>query len=288
MKKGPIFLSQSNIEILMFIWKWKVATTQLLSTSFFPSSAIRRVYNRLWKLRRAGIIQVQFDKAGRVATWSLTRKGFEIVRDRLPTLRADGYLSENAFHDLMVVSFQLGEWVGGLPVGADLVTEQELRCYKLDQLPSWLPEADAHRPDGYWHLSQTDGNKTFAVEVELSRKSISDYGFVAEFYDLYSTVNRVIWLVDNRSLGVAIDKKIRSEVSGPSKHNFLALDQYLQHSWNAKFFTGPEAGISINQLLAAAARTSREHVLAPTLIDGRLFPRKSRSYKFVVPTINAD
>jgi hypothetical protein len=288
MKKGQLCLSASNVELLMFLWKWKMATTQILWSKFFKERVLRTPYSRLTQLRRSGFIKVQPDREGRGAAWTLTRKGFDIVRDRMPRLRAEVFQTENFFHDVMVQSFHLGDWWNKLPEDVSLFTEQELRCHELDQFPDWVPRSSSHRPDGYWHFDGPNTQTTIALEIELSRKNLAEYGFVGDFYEIHSGVDKIIWVVDTRSVGEAIQRKIETHTLKKTKHNFLLLDQYLQQGWKAKFFSGPDQGISVQELFGRFVVIPPVVLPMPTRIDLRLFPEKSRSYRFVVSTSNAD
>jgi hypothetical protein len=285
MKKGQLCLSESNVELLMFIWRWKIATTQLLWSKFFPERALRTVYNRLSDFRRTGLIKIQPDKEGRSAAWTLSKKGFDIVRDHLPKLQADVYQTENFHHDVLVQAIHLGEWWNELPEGVSILTEQELRCYEADRLPEWVPPPNGHRPDGYWRFESSGSQKTIALEIELHRKNLGEYGFVGDFYESYD-VDRVIWFVDNPQMGRTIQEKIETHTLKKTKHNFVLLGHYLKEGWKAKIFSGPELGLTVQQLLGSFIVKHPVVLPLPTRIDLRLFPEKPRSYRFVVSASN--
>ena len=50
-------LSEDDIKLLHYLWKWKVATTLALSQRFYHHKNLRRAYERLRILEKAAFIQ---------------------------------------------------------------------------------------------------------------------------------------------------------------------------------------------------------------------------------------
>jgi hypothetical protein len=275
--KNLILSEERDLLILHFLWKWKVSTTSALWQKFFGQSSQGRAYNRLLDLSLAGYIQSRTDGVGKNFVWTLRQKGFDLIRDRLPVLRAEGYQSENIYHDLVVTAAHLGNWFLVRPSGVGLLSEQELRNYHFDSYPSWAPKTDIHRPDGYWHIPTVRSNVTLALEVELSRKSDSDYNHVGDFYRFYENISRVLWIVRHISLGRRISKLTDGESpTGKPIHNFISLEKFYQQGWGSVIELGPEQGKSMTELLRDEAVTTPGHVTGSALLDLRKSPHRSK------------
>lgn len=244
-------LTLRDENLLLFLWTWKLSTLKTLAYVFFPETSLIVAYHRLCKLRNAGFLRQRIDESGRIRVWTLDRKGFAALANRLPELEEYGFGSENIEHDLFVNALHLGNWARTLPDGVELFTEQQLRRYKMEMYPEWAPKNKNHRPDGYWHLAQGPHQLTMALEVELSAKSASRYEAIAKFYDFYDSVDRVIWLVANTQLSTKILKAASgSNFYRSGIHNFIRLDDFQKTVWNAQIFSGPNQGISIFELLS--------------------------------------
>ena len=59
--KKRAVLSDFDLKLLEFLWKWKVSTTAALSARFYPHKNLRRAYNRLLVLEKADLIQTRSD-----------------------------------------------------------------------------------------------------------------------------------------------------------------------------------------------------------------------------------
>lgn len=237
-------------EIFLFLWKWKVATLKTLAHVFFAETSPIVAYHRLSKLRYAGYLTQRMDESGRLRVWTLDRKGFAALTNRLPELDEYGFASENIEHDLIVNALHLGDWARKAPAGVDVFTEQQLRRLKPEMYPPWVPQSKNHRPDGYWHISSGDHKLTVALEVELSAKSKERYVSVARFYEHYDSIDLVLWLVSSAQLG----KKILNACTGlnfyrPNVHNFICLEEFQNRFWNSLIFSGSHKGSSIHDLL---------------------------------------
>jgi hypothetical protein len=76
--------------MLEFLWKWKVSTTAALSKKFYPARRPQNAYKRLWELEKGGFIQAKLESTQRKSLWTLTRKGFQAIQERLPELKEEG------------------------------------------------------------------------------------------------------------------------------------------------------------------------------------------------------
>jgi hypothetical protein len=269
-------LSDKSISLLNFIWRWKLTSTAQVAESF-ANGSIQAAYNTLWRLKEGKFVQKHCDRAGRLMVWTLTRKGFDVVRAWLPELASEGYLSESPAHDLIVQAVHLGPWAGKFPAGVELFTEQELRCIKRSLYPEWIPDSELRRPDGYWRVADETGAKVTALEVEISRKDDADYSRVRRFYDMYPIVAQVIWVVAKPHHVRSIGKMIVDKSTSSSKHNILLLDQFIKYGWNAVVAVGPDQGRMVGSLLSKNYQNTVKTISQFPCVDTRRFPTKPRT-----------
>lgn len=97
-KKTAIRLSNSDFEFLLFLWKWKVATTEILFHEFSKTNGADEwgIYQRSLRLEHHKMItrmNVLQPRPGFV--WSIADKGFRLVKESLAELSEEGFKSKN-------------------------------------------------------------------------------------------------------------------------------------------------------------------------------------------------
>lgn len=272
-------LTPRDSELFYFLWRHKVCTTMGLKSKFFPNGSPLTAYQRLTMLKKGRFIKTVSDDKLINFGWSLDVRGFETLKELVPRLKEVGYLSENIKHDILVTAALNGEFLINQPSSIEIFTEQELRRYRNDYYPSWVPEDSSHRPDGLWHVTFSDSTQTTALEVELSSKRISDYEFIADYYRANSNVSRVLWIVSTPSLIKTIRKGIElARASTSCDHNFILLEQFLENGWHSLISEGQLK----NQMLSAAIGfklpQDTHNCGTSVLLDTRISPRHPTIY----------
>ncbi len=276
---NKVILTPRDIDLIQFLWRWKVLSTAALTERFFEGRSPITAYTRLWHLKKSGFIQIIGDREGRRCVWMTALKGFQIIQNTLPELSESGFKTENPEHDTLVTAFHLGEWLRSNPEGADYFTEQELRRFHLDHFPSWVPKTNDHRPDGYSRIQRQDKKFTFAIEVEINQKRDRFYQELAHFYDRNESIDRVLWCVSTEAFARKISNLIQSEVSGRHLiHNFITRKDFETLGWSAPILIGAEGGKSLNYLFDPSAQTSPKPVWTRFLLDTRKCPHRSKTY----------
>ncbi len=231
----PFYLTKRDQRILEFIWKWKIAPTSVIYEACVkPESTPYSAYKIMEKLEKHGYVEAKFNDTEIFWVWQLTEKGFESIKRNLPELEEEGCLSENHKHDRHVLAFHLGEWIGRRPERILFFSEQELRRLSKDDYPDWVPRTKDHRPDGYTRVVGLQKSVTYAIEVELSLKSVSRYESVIQFYRHQRQVDRILWLVSDPQIKANI-LRAKDCVKDPSEnlHLFVDLKEYMQKGLNA-------------------------------------------------------
>ncbi len=268
---GGVYLSRERgTPLLRFLWTWKLASTAALARKFFPDVKNPvSAYNWLLGLKNSGYITYKTDERGQHSLWTLERSGFRAIRDLLPALREEGYLSEAPHHDWLATAFHLGEWLVESPNGIQILSEQQLRRIEPEHYPEWAPKDLRHRPDGYWHRVAQNGSRTVAFEMELTRKKGPVYQSIGSFYGESAQVNRVLWVVrglsDVRFIQENLDKGpgARSNI-----HSFVILSSFLKSGWSAPVEHGPGKGLSVEIFLRKALGISESAFVVPSQCHG--------------------
>lgn len=274
-----------DAEILMFLWKWKVATTAMLGMRFYGNDKSTGIYQRLRRLDKAGYIQPRSGSRGQHYVWTLTGRGFHTIEGRLPKLLENGYKSENIGHDLLVSSVHLGDWITSVPHGFGVFTEQEMRRLPQESYPEWVPKTIRHRPDGYWLVPGVNKPRVFALEVELSRKTDRDYLAVAEFYHSWKRIYRVLWVVERPQDASRLASKMKLVTGADSDyHDFVLVDQLVEQGWNAKVIRGKDANMSVADLFYDKAITRPSPVMGKLLMNAAKCPHRTGGYAVFSPS----
>ena len=262
--------------MLAALWKWKALNTASVATEFFGSPLCDHAYRRVRRLARAGLVCLEpIRRWLHGDVWILTLQGFANVQEGLPEMKEAGFRSEALAHDYLCTAVQRGPWLGAIPAGVELVSEQELRRLGPDHLPSWVPSTEIHRPDGYSRLPVKGRAEIVSFEVELSCKHESFYRTVARFYHDTQSVFRVIWMVPTASAADRIQAMLGRTVPQSKRlHDFVLLPDFLKQGWHARFVLGYEAGRPLTDLL--------ENGVSPPCLPGDsllLLNLRKRPYK---------
>lgn len=264
--------------ILLFLWRWKLATTAILHAHFFADKSLSAAYQRLWWLEREGLIRTHCDRAQTRYVWALETKGFRLIKDFLPPLREHGYKSENLGHDFLVSAVHLGGCVGSSSTRLECFSEQELRRVSHDYFPQWVPREEAHRPDGYWHAPFGEKKRTIALEVELSRQSHERYRSIGNIYDRHKEIVYVLWIVRSMNAARGIHSLVSPRLTGVQEyHAFATVGDFCTLGWDAKIIHGALTGSSVASLVTGESRTLAEPVLGVFSLDMRKTPHKSKT-----------
>lgn len=278
-------------QVLLSLWRWKVLSTATLTELHFSKVSPTTAYYHLSQMRKQNLIHLTPVPGSDSSAfyWCLTVRGFREVLPSLPQLKDEGYKSESLKHDGLVSAIHLGDWVRGVPPDCAVFSEQELRRLHLDQYPSWVPAIDIHRPDGYW-LTKIGGDRAvIALEVELTRKSGSQYRGIGTFYSNRKNVTRILWVV--RTMGIIrhVQKEIKAVVSQRYLvHDFVLLKDYQQNGWNAKIILGEESGFSMGDLLSCSSIKSSKYIWSILLQNTKKSPHMTKTYSSQRKFLNSD
>ena len=249
------YLSQDcEIQILLFLWQWKLATSATLGFRFFNGQSSRLIYRKLNSLERYGYIETRKTEHIKHSVWVLTQKGFCAIQHILPELKENGYKSESINHDFLVNALHLGDWLNDRPKNVEVFTEQQLRRFDFEFYPQWVPKTIVHRPDGYLYFKNPEAPLTVALEVELNIKCKSRYDGLGGFYAATPDIDRVIWVAPIlRSLATLQNQLKENEFKERRIHNFILLNDLVQKGWHSEIKLGPEQGQTLKTFFVKLA-----------------------------------
>lgn len=262
-------LQRSDVELLMYLWRWKLATTATLILRAYSDITDFAAYKKLLRLEKEEWIRIHPELLEDGFVWTLTKKGFGAIQHRLPELEQEGFASEHATHDLVCSAVHQGEFFFRKPEGVELFTEQELRRYPIELYPDWVPKNPNHRPDGYWYVPVGNPMATVALEVELSSKKLSRYDSVAEFYRHTKEIKRVLWLTGDRKTANSVYRRLHASSPDCDIHNFILYEDFVKLGWQAPIFRGPEVGKRMDYLLGNQTQTNEQAIAQSFLLDLR-------------------
>lgn len=291
-KQVRAVLSDADVRLLSFLWKWKVSTTAAIAARLYSHKNLRRAYNRLLVLEKAGIIQSRADIRGERYLWTLTREGYRRMRHTLPAeVKEEGFESKALGHDLLCSAVLAGDWLLLPKVPEDLVRVTEQQLSRLHPKDIGLPEfkqsyyaPKEHRADGYWYYRSC--KKLVALEVQISRQKIRDYQRVGEFYEENPLVETVLWVVDVISLSRAILSGLGGYGKSTKKHNFVSFKNFFENGYEAKIEVGDLQGFSIHQVLSGNLKEPidlPEVRATKKLLDVRKSPHIAKKERYFRP-----
>jgi len=251
------FVTQRDLEVLKFLWRWKALSTAALAKKFFPGIRPFTAYERLLKLEKARYIKSYPFRHRQGCVWMLGKRGYRFVFPYLLEMKEPGYGSENPVHDFYSTAFHLGEWLTAKPDQGYTCSELELHRLEKDLLPSWAITSPERRPDGYSLIRRDGGTQLYSFEAELTMKSRARYDKILSFYDEQDTIAGVFWLVASPQIQKAIQTQAAT-ASRPRIHHFLQLDDFRKLGWLAPLRGGLLDGKTMVQVLLDGSSTAAQ------------------------------
>jgi len=255
-----LYANPKDLQILRTIFKWKVLPPSTLRYLLAQNENPKTFEKRLERLVHRKLLQ-KVEHVGVLRMLQLSEAGFLRFKNGVDYLKEDGFASEAIWHDFVTVALQLGIWAAAKPSCVDLVSEQELRRFYMQELPHWIPSCDIHRPDGFSRFKLPNGIRLVAYEVEISRKSADRYDSAAQFYATSSQVDSVIWLVKDEALMKTIQSKVQlNDSSMMDMHNFILFKTFQDKFWDAEFIDGQKRGQKLVEVMSEMSQAPVEHL----------------------------
>jgi len=252
MKKlwNPIFRKE-DIEILLFLWRHRIATFQALKIIFYPTLSNRQAYDRLKRLRQGNYLVLESLQGTHNRIWQLGKRGQLYVQNELMIeSKTKTHNPQSGRHDLIVMAMLLGDWMKKVPESVKMVTEMELMETEIMELPKELRDKPDHRSDGIWIFKNGDSHFGISLEVEINRKSIVRYEAIGSFYNRNLFFKNVIWLINSKSHAAAIQEA--SQKFGnlrPGLHLFILQKDFEQFLWQSKFLNVSMQNLTVSSFL---------------------------------------
>ncbi len=266
--------NKRDLQVLKFLWKFKIATTAMLYERYFSNVSHRTAYDCIKRLQREKLISLKTTTKGTCPVWELSKNGLEEIRNEIPELTSKVTKSENHVHDLICNSIHLGPTINKSNKGISCITEQMLRSVDESILPDIIPLSKEHRPDGFWILPYGDKIKLMALEVELVQKSKKRYSDLSYYYGDFSRSTKCIWIVKSKSMATTIIRCLYKTKPEYYIHNFILLKDIFKYGWLAPIFLGPNKDSNILELVNAnnphKLPTDSSHMFIKYLLDNRL------------------
>lgn len=181
-----------------------------------------------------------------VAVFQLSKKGFDVIKFDLGEIREKRFYPQSVSHDYVSAAFQLGDFIHGANQ-VEFLTEQEHQCTDDSLLPSWVPKAREHIPDGFTRFQVSGRELVVAIEVELNLKPWLRYDKAAHYFDMSPVqIDVVFWLCDGMKLAQEIYKRLlRLKLKRIDIHAIVLLDDFRATGWQAPIRSGQHKGKSV-------------------------------------------
>lgn len=243
-------ITKRDHRLLMHLWRWKLVSASALAHRYFDGNTVY-AYKRCNILKQKGLIQIIPIRIEKHFAWTLTKKGLVQIREYLPDLKVVSTSSGALWHDALASAIHLGDWYMGCPEGSDYFSERQLQCYIPEAYPEWVPQTNERRPDGYWLANSESGQKVVAFELQRSTKSQKWWDGIDEFYASTDEINRVIWVIDNKTGLKRRAIALGNDFFENKKHAVFLLQDVLKHGWKALSINDSEKLESIESILGS-------------------------------------
>ena len=267
--RNPI-LSSKEVELLLFLWKFRLATFETLRRIAFPSLSAKSAYDRLRKLRSGGFVSVVKIEGRADRVWRLEKRGMDYLTHHvLPELKANRFKPHYNYHDLLASAALIGEWFCGTPRGVRIISEQEMKTVEIAELTRNFPQGMDHHPDGIWILNSGEETKRLALEVELSAKSSKRYQEVGVFYASDTFFDHVVWIIRSKDHGNQILTATRKfGIPRDGVHLFVLLEDFKENLWQSKIRNGDFNGKSLASFFGLMLQRDFINSREPGIISG--------------------
>ncbi|MGZ3797112.1 MAG: hypothetical protein ACXVB1_12135 [Pseudobdellovibrionaceae bacterium] len=241
-------LSPGDIQVLDFLWTWKVASQQMLILIGYPNASPWWAYKAIKQLEKEKYIQaLPRGKYLDQEVWTLTHLGFEVVlmdRDDIVEYR---FKPHAPAHDYLATCLQLGQlWTSSWD--KVFFTEQMLASLRASNFPKDFVKDEGHVPDGITILRHGLKEIGIGYEVDLNLKDPDRYRKTFDYYNRLENVPVVFWLVRNDWIAGRITQMLKENSYGQRSKSYFAfirLEDFQKELWDAKVLNGNYQGLSL-------------------------------------------
>lgn len=193
-KTRKIVLTARDIELLHFLFKYKLGSVKQINQFCYPTSAERCLRKRLAKLENKQLIERNsfvLDKKAQLI-YQITKRGMDKLKEMKGIEVHRNQLKSNSKgHDMFLT--YIGETIKQSRTVTLYWTENELQCLKgLNDSDSTMDLVKFHS-DGYGLIKRGDLEFNAAIEYEHSQNGEAKYSDLIINYYLCSSTNIVLF-----------------------------------------------------------------------------------------------
>jgi len=244
----PIEIRARDIEIMKFVYKYRVATYPQIRQRIFMGSNGSAPRDRIRKLCNHGFLKslsLNLDKdflrgvRTTEKSWPYIKHtfGFEIERPH--------FKSESIHHDVRLV--EIGQRFEKLKLYDEFLTENLLQSSDYLTTHLLFKEAVGIRSDGVLSLKGHEGSQfVYAIELEVSKKSPERYRSKLNSYYQTLGLDGVIYICGDTQIKQAIERADREVSTNRKSIVYLGLEEdVMGHTKKLIFYNKDGDGIGL-------------------------------------------
>ena len=238
--RKKMILMPRDLEILEFLYRFKVANRDQLQREFFENTSLSAFWRRMALLHKVGLIKRAFYEENLKARryYSLSKKAFNsVIRDNSSVIQSKGKLkSDSLYHDLGLVNiYQMMRNYDNIKA---YYSENEIENTKIDGLSDHrLKNLRALKADSLVVCGGKSRDFFFSLEYERTMKSFPRYLGIFRDWIMVSDADAILLICENKGMIEKLKKFEAKEFPSAKPRIFYqTIDHVLEKPSTLIFF----------------------------------------------------
>lgn len=241
-----IEIQPRDIEILRFVFKFRVVTYDQIRRKFFASRHESASRNRIRALAKSGFVRT-FPKEADGLFYKcvcLTKEAWPLIRESFPfEVQTPYFESESPEHDHRIAEIAMR--FEKLSLYEDMVTENLFQSSEEFKSQPEFRDLVIIQSDGALKLKDSEGTEfLYSVELEASKKTPERYAEKLAAYYRAGGIDGVLYICASQEIRDVIARADRQTCTAASSIVYLALESDVLNASGKLIFRSPK-GVSI-------------------------------------------
>lgn len=221
----PIHLQERDRKMMAFVYAFRIAAVVQLHDRYFPGAHRSTSYARISLLLRAKllrVVHVEYLDGVRKCVM-LTEKGWEIIKNRFPSVENPYLNTESPAHDMRLAAVGLN--LLKLKTRRRLIMENELQSASEFRDGAYRDIVNI-QSDGIIELADPNGGiHRYAIEMEISKKTPERYVRKLSAYYNTGAVDGVLYICGDHQIQNAIARADATVRTAPKSIVYTAIEE---------------------------------------------------------------